>query len=418
MASTKRGFGQITQLPSGRLRARYTGPDGRLHNAPWTFDTRMDAEAWLTDEHRLISAGGWSSPALRMEAARLAEERRQTNLFADYSRRWLDSKHDLRPSTRTSYRTAIEAHLIPAFGDTPLHEITAADVRRWFQTYGHRTPTARAHAYAVLSSIMGQALDDEEIVRNPCRIKKGGRADVRREPEALTLPELLALADAMPGQHRALTLVCGLCGLRFGEAVALRRRDVDLAKGVLTVSRTAVRANGKKVAGPPKTAAGRRTVAMPTLVVDALRDHLARQPVTGRDALVFPGRDGDILAPSALYGRTARVEHRGGSTYRKPSNGFFRAREEIDKPSLHWHDLRRTAATLGAQAGATVREMQARLGHATPNMALYYQSATAERDRAVADRIQAQVDGLADHGRTVSIGTAEGTEPLPRRADR
>ncbi len=49
--------------------------------------------------------------------------------------------------------------------------------------HGERTPTARAHAYAVLTSIMSQALDDELIVRTPCRIKSGGRAKVKREPE-------------------------------------------------------------------------------------------------------------------------------------------------------------------------------------------------------------------------------------------
>lgn len=58
----KRSFGRIHQLPSKRYRARYTGPDTRVHNAPHTFDTKLDAEAWLTDERRLISAGTWSSP--------------------------------------------------------------------------------------------------------------------------------------------------------------------------------------------------------------------------------------------------------------------------------------------------------------------------------------------------------------------
>ena len=57
----KRSFGQITRLPSGRYRARYTGPDTLLHNGPSTFDTRQDAEAWLTDERRLISTGAWIS---------------------------------------------------------------------------------------------------------------------------------------------------------------------------------------------------------------------------------------------------------------------------------------------------------------------------------------------------------------------
>lgn len=396
--SSKRGFGQITRLPSGRYRARYTGPDTALHNAPHTFETKLDAEAWLTDERRLISGGTWSSPRARAEAHLRAAEARRQESFGLYARAWFDGRHDLRPTTRASYESALRNHLLPAFGDSLVSEITTAGVRAWFASYGDRTPTARAHAYALLSSIMAAAEDDELIVRNPCRIKAGGRSKVKREPEVLTLPELLALADAMPEQHRALTLLCGLCGLRFGEAVALRRRDVDLEHRTLTVARTAIRAGRTKSAGPPKTAAGRRVVAMPTLVVDAVRGHLQGQPVTGRDALVFPGRDGHMLAPSALYGRQERVERRRGRIYRKAPYGFFAARAAIGKPSLHWHDLRRTAATLGAQSGATVREMQSRLGHSTPAMALYYQGATAERDRAIADRLQEQVDALPGYG--------------------
>lgn len=133
-------------------------------------------------------------------------------------------------------------------------------------------------------------------------------------------------------------------------------------------------------------------MAMPRAVVEALEAHLLEFPVTHRDGLIFTCRDGNQLAPSALYGLPARTERRGGRIYHKEPFGSMKARETIGKPSLHWYDLRRTAATLGAQAGATVREMQARLGHSTPNMALHYQAATAERGRGIADRLQAQVD--------------------------
>ena len=214
----------------------------------------------------------------------------------------------------------------------------------------------------------------------------------------LTLPELLALVQAMPRQPQALTLVAGRCGLRFGEAVALRSRDVDLERGIIHVTHTAVRSGGAKSTGPPKTDAGRRTVARPQAVIDAPAKHLEEFPVANREALLFPGRDGAQLAHSALYGLPARTERRAGRVYRKEPFGFMKAREVIGKPGLHWHDLRRTAATLGAQAGATVREMQSRLGHSTPNMALYHQGATAERDRGIADRLQAQVEAAQAAG--------------------
>jgi hypothetical protein len=87
-------------------------------------------------------------------------------------------------------------------------------------------------------------------------------------------------------------------------------------------------------------------VAMPRAVVEALETHLLEFPVTHRDGLIFPSRDGGQLAPSALYGLPARTERRGGCVYRKEPFGFMKARELIGKPGLHWHDLRRTAATL------------------------------------------------------------------------
>lgn len=403
----KRRFGQIIQERNGRYRARYTDPDGRtrltksgrptpvLHSAPHTFDGIEDAQAWLRREERLIMDELWTPPDERRRAALEAEATRKLNTFEAYALAWLAGRHDLRATTRDSYTTAIRRHLIPTFGATPLDQITVSAVRAWFASYGDRTPTARSHAYQVFAAIMKQAEEDELITKTPCRIKAGGKAKPSREPEVLTRAELFALADAMPEHHRALTLACGLCGLRFGEAVALRRRDVDLDAGTLTVVRTASRGGGVKSAGPPKTDAGKRTVAMPASVLEAVREHLTEQPVTGRDALIFPGRDGELMAPTALYGRGARVEYRGGKKYEKAAYGFHAAREAIGRPGLHWHDLRRTSMTLGAQAGGTVRELQHRHGHATPAMALHYQVATAERDRALADAMD-RPDGAGD----------------------
>ena len=170
--------------------------------------------------------------------------------------------------------------------------------------------------------------------------------------------------------------------------------------------RTYTRVNGRKTTGEPKTRESRRTVALPLFVVDVLRTHLVERQLRDRDSLIFPGQDGDLLAPTALYGRTNRVEYRNGRKYIKSAYGFYAARETIGKPTLHWHDLRRTAATLGAQSGATVREMQARLGHATPTMALHYQQATVERDRLIAQRLQDQFASITASTTSPAAGEA------------
>src|SRR6478609_1518083 len=117
----KRGFGQIQRLPSRRYRARYAGPDGTLCNAPSTFETRQDAEGWLTDERRLIAAGTWTPPAHR---ARLIRHR----TFGDYAAGWLAAR-PLKPRTREHYGKLLDRLILPAFASTPVKAITPDMVR-------------------------------------------------------------------------------------------------------------------------------------------------------------------------------------------------------------------------------------------------------------------------------------------------
>lgn len=107
---SRRSFGAITRLPSKRYRARYTGPDTRWHNAPTTFEAKIDAEAWLVQERRLIDGGSWTPPTDRKAAAAQAEMARVSNTFARYGDGWFAARVDLAPSTRASYGTSIEKH--------------------------------------------------------------------------------------------------------------------------------------------------------------------------------------------------------------------------------------------------------------------------------------------------------------------
>ena len=122
----------------------------------------------------------------------------------------------------------------------PLDEITTAAVRTWRGQFAVKgNDSAGAKAYGVLRAIRQSAEDDGLITRNLCRLKGAGHAMKRRESIALTPAALAALADAMPPQWRALTLVSGWCGLRIGEAAGLRHGDVDLEHGVLRIVQTA-----------------------------------------------------------------------------------------------------------------------------------------------------------------------------------
>ena len=145
--------------------------------------------------------------------------------------------------------------------------------------------------------------------------------------------------------------------------------DVAEDGSSVTVSLGATWTPGQVHIGAPKSAAGSRTVAMPPHVAGVLVAHLDLWVPPAADALVFTSSRGTMLRQSTL------------------ARSFYKARAAIGREDLRWHDLRHTGATMAAQAGATLAELQARLGHSTVGAAMRYQHATDERDRLLAARI-------------------------------
>jgi integrase len=112
--------------------------------------------------------------------------------------------------------------------------------------------TMVAKAYRLLRAVLNTAVEDELIRRNPCRIKGAGQ-EVAAERPVATVEEVYALADRMPTHLRMLVLLAAFTSLRYGELVALRRDDVKMRTGTLTVRSTLVeRQDGSLTFGPPK----------------------------------------------------------------------------------------------------------------------------------------------------------------------
>ncbi|MEO5611051.1 MAG: tyrosine-type recombinase/integrase [Ornithinibacter sp.] len=382
--SGRNGFGNVRKLPSGRWQARYTGPDTNTHPGPTTFQTKGDAQAWLADERRLMSQQRWTSPTEREAKAAAEEAARRTRTLSAYAEQWLigrvtSSGAALRPSTRSGYRNALDVHIYPAFGHLPLDEITTSAVRHWrgrFSAQG--ADAAGAKAYGLLKALLQTAEDDEIILRNPCRLKGAGQAMKVRESIALTPGELAALADAMPARWRALTLVSGWCGLRIGEAAGLRCRDVNLDKGVLHIAQTAqyVGTPSQLVLGPPKSSRGVRTVHMPGHVTDALAAYIAAQGQRRPSEYVWTRRDGQPISRHTLL------------------TAYKSAAGAIGRDGAVWHDLRHTANTLAADAGATQATLQARMGHADPKVSSIYLHTSQSHDRELASRLNAMAQSV------------------------
>src|SRR5690348_6325693 len=286
----KRYFGSIRKLPSGRVQARYTGPDGVTYTAPVTFDGRQCAEAFLARVHGDIQAGRWESP----NAVKVVD---LPPCLSAYVKTWLADR-DLADSTRLLYTITLK-HILPALGDMLLPDLTPAMVREWHAKLKDKTgPTQRARAYGLLRTILNTAVADEVIAANPCRVRGAGSAKRARQIRAATLPELEAIVTALPDRYRLMVLLAAWCALRFGELAELRRDDIDLRNGVVHVRRGVVRtADGLMVKGP-KTEAGKRDVTIPPHLMPAVKAHLAEHVAASREALVFPAAHGGHMSPA------------------------------------------------------------------------------------------------------------------------
>ncbi|POX87617.1 site-specific integrase [Mycobacterium kansasii] len=369
---TRRSFGRMRQLPSGRWQASYLH-NGAVYKALATFPTKSSAGHWLQAEEDLIDLdrrrpGEWTPPAER--AARRQAEKLTLRTYANT---WLDNKIKLARRTRDNYRGHLDNHILPALGDFGLAEITPEHVRTWFAGLGTEHDTRNAQAYAVLNGVFNTAVADDLIDRSPCRIK--GAAQVKHAKRSVVLldaAQLTELAAAMPDDARLAVLLAGWCALRKGEVFALRRCDIAADGSTVRIERAVTYREGKFEVGPTKTRESRRVVSVPPHVRPAVVDHLARHVGEDDEALVFVEPSTGSFAGEKRF-RTA----------------WEAARDAIGQPQLHFHDLRHAAGVMAAQTGATLRELMDRLGHTSPNMAMRYQHTAEGRAAALADKLSA-----------------------------
>ncbi|HEY5273482.1 MAG TPA: tyrosine-type recombinase/integrase [Acidimicrobiales bacterium] len=243
----------------------------------------------------------------------------------------------------------------------------------------HPKSTQPAKAYSLARAILNQAVADELIRVNPCRVKGAGRESAPERP--IVMPDqVAAIAGAMTDRYRAMVFLGSYCSLRFGELAGLRRRRVDLLHRRLILDPeigNAVGLRGGVVSFRPPKADSARTVAIPAGLIEILEHHLEHFVGADSDALVFTTPAGDPL-------------HR--AKFRKP---WAAALAGAGIAPIHFHDLRGSGATWAATSGATLRELMARLGHSTAVMAIRYQHATEERDQEIANCLDALMRAAA-----------------------
>lgn len=348
----------LTSKGEPRYRVRYRKPDGSQTDKRG-FLRKKDAETWAAANVTVAKA---------------------TNTFVDPSagnatvgevyKQWLDMKKPLwKPTWRLNVSRVWANHCRGKWARRKIGSITSGELQAWISGIAsHRSASTTSRVFGVMNGIMERAVKDKRINVNPCDdVELPSRPKRKDRRVYLTIGELIEFADEcgrgteLGDERRALVLVLGLCGLRWGEASALRVRDVDLTKRRLHVVSSTSKVEGKIVDGTPKNGSG-RDVPLPSFVADAIRPIVERKRKTeGDDARVFTDRSGEPL------------RHQSASEQKRNRTWWPSALRRLKWPSSHWpspHDLRHTAASLAVHAGANPKVLQRMLGHSSASMTL------------------------------------------------
>lgn len=284
--------------------------------------------------------------------------------FADASAEWLRhaaQERACKASTLTDYRLAVR-RLDEALGALTLEDITTATIERWRDDWidqeGASNRTIQKYL-VILGSIFRHATRRYGLRTNPMDEVERPRVRNRVEIDVLSPEEVWALVrSADSEQDAAIFLTAAFTGLRQGELLALRWRDVDFERRVIRVHRTYKSGNGVDT---PKSGRG-RAVPMADEVAQALARLGEREQATADDDLVFIGPMGHVNAQKLGYRYKAALKRAG-------------LRE------LRFHDLRHTFGTIAINR-ADIVQVQAWMGHADIKTTQRYLHYKARDDEA------------------------------------
>ena len=297
------------------------------------------------------------------------------------------AKARLEPTSWNSYRQKCEDHIAPFFEKVPLAELGVEDIEDWHAELlalprqrggGTLSAASVSMAHHVLSTCLNDAVRRRRVAFNPCSLVTPPQAD-REPPEPPSADEvdvLIAACRERPDGARWMLAIT--TGLRQGEALGLRWRDVRLAAPAsVTVRRSQARVSGEWLYKDPKSRKSRRSVPLPAVAVEALRAHRERQQVTDIGGLVFTRPSGDPV-------------HR-----RQDWRDWDALLRDIGLPHYRVHDCRHAFATELLEQGEDPRVVQELLGWSSAAMAQVYQHVRPVVHARVVERLDRRYGGQA-----------------------
>jgi integrase len=333
------------------------GPDGKRRQvSKGGFRTRKEAEAAYDELRNQVRRGEYVSPSKQTVAAFLTED-------------WLPGiKATIRPSTWDHYRRHVTGYVLHGIGGLKLSELRPAQLNAFYAALlvsGRRTQTAVKgaglspktvrHIHTMLHKAFSDAVRWGQLSSNPADRAEPPRAPTP-EMKVWSAEQLRSFLDHVRDDRLfAVWLLMATTGMRRGEVVGLRWCDVDLDAGRLSVVQTVIMVNREILLSEPKTARGRRSIALDVTTVAALRqlhrlrleERLRLGPYYTDSGLVAVHEDGQPVNP------------------RLWSTWFVRRAAETGLPRIRLHDLRHSYATAALAAGIPAKIVSERLGHAS-----------------------------------------------------
>ncbi|MFD9664623.1 tyrosine-type recombinase/integrase [Rhodococcus sp. NPDC059968] len=364
-----------------RWQARFVDYDGHEHMK--SFEDKDDAQQWLDQNTADLVTGKFVGKAAG------------TRTVGSVAAQWIEHRQHLKPKTLAGYRSLLDGLVLPTWRDVTLADVDYAGVRSWVtamqqgrHAVGERDGQGRMmrarplsasrtiQAYQVLKQVLDDAVRMKLLPVNPA-----AGVEMPRKPEGDKRYLSHAQVDALAlecADLATMVYVLSYCGLRFGEAVALRVCDVDLEGSRLNVRRSVTYVSGTGFVEGTTKGHESRAVPVPAFLVELLREHVRDGEPT---ALVFPGKSGEWMTPGEFRWR------------------FDPAATAVGVDGLTPHELRHTAASLAIRSGATIKVVQRMLGHKTATL-------TLDRYGHLFDD---ELDGLAtrlDAGRSAALAPA------------
>jgi integrase len=351
---------------------RYRDPSGRERAK--SFLRKIDADRFAITVEADKLRGEWTDPRL------------SKTTVAEWSERWLRTKTHLKPKTLAGYESNLRVHVLPIFGSYQLRHVDRMSVEEWvadLQASG-LGPSGVFQARQVVNSMMKLAVEAGYLVANPVSGVKVAPQPIS-EMLFLSAEEVERLASAIRDPYATLVYLLAYGGLRWGEAVAIRRKRCQLLRSQIEVAESLSEVRGTLHFGSTKTHR-RRMVVIPGFLRELMAEHLLRHVDDNPGALVFTSPLGQPLRNSNFRRKiwNPAVESAGVA------------------PGLRIHDLRHTCASLLIAQGAHPKAAQVHLGHSSISVTMDRYGHLFPSDMQA---LSVALDGmragaLADHART------------------